>query len=127
MRKVKFRAQAMADKKWIYGAYQSSSPDYLFDTFPKGLTAEVIIPETVGEFTGMEDINKKKMFEDDIVQNKQDDGIYKLGKIAMRYGSWVILHFDNGFTNLHWALRFQKISVIGNTFDNPEFMEITNG
>ena len=123
MRKIKFRAQAMADKTWIYGAYNSSSPDYMFDTFPKKLTAEVIIPETVGEFTEMYDANNKNIWEGDILENQNNDTIYKRSRVIKRNGSWIVTYPHGGFVSLWWALECSELRIIGNAHDNPELVE----
>lgn len=124
MRKIKFRAKDFANKEWTYGAYNSSSPDYLFDTFPKRFTAEVIVPETVGEYTEMLDTNNKNIWEDDILENQQQDNdLYKRCRVGRRNGMWVVNYRDGGFVSLWWALENCKLAIVGNAFDNPDLLE----
>ena len=127
MRKIKFRAQAFANKEWIYGAYQSSTPDKLFATYPHDLPAESIIPETVGEFTEMLDANGKNIWEDDILEDQNNDTIYKLSKVGRRNGMWIVNYYDGGFASLWWALENCKLTVAGNIFDNSKLLEIKDG
>ena len=123
MRKVKFRAQEKASKEWIYGAYQSSTPDKLFATFPHNLPFELIIPETVGEFTEMTDANGKNIWEGDILENQQNNDIYKRCSVSKRNGSWIVNYPDGGFIGLWWALKNCNFIVIGNIRNNPELVE----
>ena len=123
MRKVKFRAQEKESKEWIYGAYQSSTPDKLFATYPHDLPFEMIIPETVGEFTEMLDANNKNIWEDDILENQQQDGIYKRCRVGRRNGMWVVNYRDGGFVSLWWALENCNLAIVGNAFDNPDLLE----
>lgn len=123
MRKIKFRAKAFANKEWIYGAYQSSTPDKFFATYPHDLPVETIIPETVGEFTEMFDSNGKHIWEDDILENQQNDTIYKRCKIGRRNGMWIVNYPDGGFVSLWWALECGKLNIVGNSYDNPDLLE----
>ena len=120
MRKIKFRAQAKVDKCWIFGAWQSSNPTFLFDTYPNGQVSEEIIPDTVGEFTGLSDSSGRKIFEGDILKNTQNDGLYSEGKVTFYNGCWYLEYFDHGYTNLHWALKSQALHVVGNIHEKGE-------
>lgn len=77
-----------------------------------------VIPETVGEFTGVTDKNDKKLFEGDIVNNLGDvkayvivfiDGVYRLCNSNHQYS--YSIHNSRGY-----------LTVIGNIVDNPELM-----
>ena len=124
MRKIKFRAQAASSKEWIYGAYHSSNPNCLFDTFPKGLASEQIIPESVGEFTEMLDANGKNIWECDVLENQQQDNdLYKRCRVGRRNGMWIVNYRDGGFVSLWWALETCKLAIVGNAYDNPDLLE----
>ncbi len=94
-----------------------------------------VIPETVGEYTGLPDKNGKKIFEDDIV--RADDYIFsiKYGKCggtpnAETYGYMgFYLEAVSEGTKIcaKYGLRddmcyFTDIQVIGNIHDNPELL-----
>lgn len=69
-----------------------------------------VIPETVGQFTGLTDKNGKKIFEGDIVYN----GVFK-AQIELINGHFSPFGSDTFFAD--------ECEVIGNIYDNPELLE----
>lgn len=69
MREILFRGKMLGTKKWIYGDLLQTSICEIFykntndskDTFAR------VIPETVGQYTGLTDRDGVKIFEGDIV------------------------------------------------------------
>ena len=76
-----------------------------------------VIPETVGQYTGLTDKNGKKIFEGDIV------------KVSNKFIDYVV--FDCGCFNMERQVMnyeftyqdFKNIEVIGNIYDNPELLK----
>lgn len=84
-----------------------------------GTDWEVIL-ETVGQFTGELDFNAKKIFEGDIIQNK-DRYVYSSqhkAVVKFEYGKF----YGEGWCDFDPVL-FHLCEVIGNVFDNPELLE----
>lgn len=95
-----------------------------------------VIPETVGEYTGLTDKNGNKIFEGDIVETDGYIFVVKFGKCGGvanndNYG-YMGFYFD-GFDKITkdcigYGLRndicyFTEREVIGNIHDNPELLK----
>ena len=85
-----------------------------------------VIPETVGQFTGMTDKNGKKIFEGDIVAGAVNWlERMKNGFVAFKDGSFGLIWYRgeveqfNPFTSMCNV----EYEVIGNIHDNPELLK----
>lgn len=99
-----------------------------------------VLPETVGQYTGLTDKNSKKIFEGDIVKDKSlpivcGIGVIEFGNYEMRMDSSLInddYSYHIGFY-VKWigivdyrkdlAFWHNKVEVIGNIHDNPELLK----
>ena len=110
MRKIKFRGRDR-DGKWYFGNLKLREDDPTW----AAVAAWVVDPETVGEFTGLQDINGVDIYEGDIIQDKNFDG-------AMGF----VEYQEDGFfigDPLSWILENSPCQVIGNIHDNPDLLE----
>lgn len=86
MRTILFRGKRIDNGQWIVGNYIRKNKSQCVDpTFwcaliqDMALSAYEVIPETVGQFTGLTDKNGTMIFEDDIIlfkQNEKDPGVH---------------------------------------------------
>ena len=145
MRKILFRGKRTDNGEWVCGYYVLRKRPYFKD---KGANFEHIIcdnlviddfndkqfvdtipiiysvdPETVGQYTGLTDMNGNKIFEGDIVISNYIDyederGVVQwdsdIAKFIITFSTFTI-DFDNVYG--------RELEIVGNIYDNPEMME----
>lgn len=129
MREILFRGKRIDNGEWIKGDLIENQGDhYIYEasdvtTFACGCTTEVsvycnqVIPETVGQFTGLTDKNGKRIFEGDIVRKPE---LYMNAVGVIRYGGTHFRCSCKEYPDLGiWTLD----EVIGNIHDNPELLK----
>ena len=134
MREILFRGKTLKDE-WVYGNYcgaeylTGNGIEHLIIEVPKNGRSAKVIPETVGQYTGLTDKNGKKIFEGDIVVCSQEingnfiDRHIEIGYVEMKHGAFG-LHRKQGYYRpfKDW-LEDYEYEVIGNIHDNPELLK----
>ena len=119
----------IADERWFilitdniqtYSFTCLKDGEYIFGKFIE------VIPESIGQYTGLTDKNGKKIFEGDIVKDEQAQ---MLGKVVYATAAdgfdgmagFMVDDIDDGLQNYNgfWHL----VEGIGNIHDNPELLE----
>lgn len=131
MRDIEFRGKLEECKgEWIYGYYVYTHDRHriIFEDKEGYYCEEEVVPETVGQFTGLKDKNGTKIYEGDIV--KIDNGFHKIetGQVewincqANYLITWTEIGCkcsetfgNNEFTKDHFE-------VIGNIYKNSELL-----
>lgn len=114
------------DGEWYYGHLIYDGSDYQIVDPKYGSCKITVIPETVGQYTGLEDKNGKSIFEGDIVagsliwQEKRKNGLveFKDGSFGLTWYRGGIEQF-NAFTSMCNV----EYEVVGNIHDNPELLK----
>lgn len=134
MREIVFRGKKKGDGKWIQGLlfaniFKNPVIRY-FKEFPFQNCLPLqkdyeVLPETVGQYTGLTDKNGRKIFENDIVivttiniDEEDGYGIIVWDEDAARYIIEllsIVIDFDNVYGH--------EVEVIGNIHDNPELLK----
>ena len=136
MREILFRGKDVDRKEWVYGGY-SLYPHTRFPCKPTIYEVDAgcwhpveVIPETVGQYTGLTDENGRKIFEGDIVDVGEHDvmvnGLYRVIFDTVNH-CWGLErdpeyhHSYFTFSELNGFAEFSE--VVGNAHDNPELLE----
>ena len=157
-REIKFRGKIIPDGRWVYGYYVvmenetktvtrhaimellDKDNQYIKDGETYYISMSVIEAETVGQFTGLHDINGKEIYEGDIIQR-----VYRIeegrGKnkhevlrpvsndrpkvISFRMGAFGYVNCEEReCVEEEWLpLLDEECEVLGNIFDNPELLK----
>lgn len=151
-REIKFRAKALKQDTWCYGSYfkhikRQVSPigDSLKDedvehlmisdgfadwNMPRAITATLVNPNTVGQYTGERDIGGKEIYEGDIIEfNDVEYSDSPSQKFTVRSGEDFhrdccylqnINEYIDQYIKDNGEYPDDSIQVIGNIYDNPE-------
>jgi uncharacterized phage protein (TIGR01671 family) len=127
VREIEFRGKTIKEKEWIYGGYSHHIKDerVFITTMTTDHISDIgwhreVLPETVGQYTGLKDQDRVKIFEGDIV--KGYSGIFK---VCFVLGKFVLADIEYPNANLQLLETLVSfVKVIGNIHDNPELMEV---
>ena len=141
MREILFRGKRKDTEKWVQGhlhkmdGYGTGYTEYgiqVQDISTSRPWSVLVLPETVGQYTGSTDKNGKKLFEGDIGRYKQTDGAKENGKPIICTGvvlynektaSFAVKSKDEQGRKYFDYFPIKDFEVIGNIHDNPEIME----
>ena len=128
MRTVKFRGKDIGTGKWVEGCLLQINNHYeigwqeasTYET-EGGWEQYEVQSDTIGQFTGLTDINGNEIYEGDIVQC--GEFVYEVG-YANRFASFVLLRKQDMFAHYFGeAMEANECEVIGNIHDNPELLK----
>ena len=134
-REIKFRGKRIDTGEWVYGyyayhkdygkgrdthriyeVYAESDPETFFTTFYE------VDPDTVGQYTGFKDRNRKEIYKGDLL--KSGDIIFEVW--WSDDNACYMLDMVNPFKEMAARmsdLDIASMEVIGNRWDNPELLE----
>lgn len=133
MREILFRGNRKDNGEWVYGNYavtdNNEKQHFIFQN--KAFEFEVV-PETVGQYTGITDDNGKKIFEGDILGVTNDDPDYDyITKVYLDCDTLCVdvQGQDYDYTSIGFAIEIwddecDQVEIIGNIYDNPELLEV---
>jgi uncharacterized phage protein (TIGR01671 family) len=142
MRTIKFRGKSINKGEWLFGdlVHDNIGGSYIFPIEAENLYKEnAVIPETVGQYTGLQDKNGVEIYEGDIVKTEEiggyclkdvgvvryfEDGCY-FGIEAPNYSTKLRftneeIKINDGYCTIRFTMEYE---VIGNIHDNPELLK----
>ena len=120
IREVIFRGKRTDNGEWI-----TDSETYIRDgdgiwLSDENLNVVTVLPETVGQFTGLTDKNGVKIFEGDIL-TIENEGVYAAIKYNESNAAFYVEDEDHeDYLGEAWET---DVVIIGNIHDNPELLQ----
>lgn len=130
MREIKFRGRH--PRRWAYGIpviYDEVSHDVtaiIDERDPESTIIKSIRvnPETIGQYTGMKDMNGKEIYEGDIVRFYDDVEDRLIRGSVSYHNDWCSFNVDvPGLGDPVGLAKHWQYEVIGNIHDNPELLK----
>lgn len=142
MREILFRGAQKVDGSkslyWHEGSLVIEKDDYTAEVeyyIQNESGSFLVIPETVGQYTGLTDKNGNKIFEGDILRYYDDEiqivewnkdfsnlMLHTYCKYERKKGRKVVIENSDGWNWIH-DYPLNKMSIIGNIYDNPELLK----
>lgn len=126
MREILFRGKDADSGLWCYGdlTFSRDRKPYIRFWGHNGYLVREVMPETVGQFTGFVDKNKKRIFEDDILAStyEEENVVHEL---VLWYNNGWHIRWKQAEPDVIWQQDMDRYSeIVGNLWDNPELLEV---
>ena len=132
-REILFRGKSIGTGEWLYGYlfnYGLTAPSNVPcisvcvpKSWKEAYNLYVVYPDTIGQYTGLKDKNRKKIFEGDIIESNDYRHIVMYNEDLGGFCSSNVKYpEDLCGINQQWINECSKL-VIGNVIDNPEIVK----
>ena len=125
MREILFRAKTLNNKEWVEGFYVNRNNIEHLMYIPKGYDEIKTIPincGTLGQYTGLEDKNGKRIFEGDIV--KYVDTFHLVVFERRNNSAYFGVVFPSETWPFGYSVDLKQVAIIGNIYENPELWKV---
>ena len=126
MREILFRGKHK-NGFWCYGNLNINSQGVTIITPDETALGKygAVIPETVGQYTGLTDKNGKKIFEGDIIKDHSFT-VDNFSKVVYdtENAQFILADCDEICDTMEeWERYREDYEIVGNVYDNPELVE----
>lgn len=124
MREIKFRGKRIDNNEWVYGYLQKQAVEgeEYYITWPCTElinNCRVVIPKTIGQFTGLYDKNNTPIYEGDILENTAVNFKFVVKFIKTKWVLQKIEYLEDCLDMYDFFHRIPTMfEVIGNIYDN---------
>lgn len=126
MREILFRGKGNpdyneGDGSWFEGylTYNDGNYQIVDKNFFKN---HIVIKETIGQYTGLNDKNGKKIYEGDIIDfEDRKDCNYGVIKYSAEFTEFYFEH-DGCYDSLGFCYHNYDLEIVGNIYDNPDLI-----
>lgn len=130
MREILFRGQRIDNGEWVEGYYAVIETPLSKDGKPEkhlicngtNVFNYEVSPETIGQYTGLQDKNGKKVFEGDILPIYEQGEEYNY-KVIYNGDCFMLAMLDSEQGSYPLSIKNTISEVIGNIHDNPELLK----
>ena len=134
MREMLFRGKSLKDNEWTEGYYcrygwTGKEKDYIIPEYASALYGVEVDSNTIGQYTGLNDSNGRKIFEGDVIQDGNCDYNKYVVEYSTERGGFLPFAHGDGCGCCETATLYDSTchTVIGNIYDNPELTELIGG
>ena len=133
MREIKFRGKTVDTGNWVYGSYQADvmligKHTIIYSDYDGYYCEEEVIPETIGQYTGLNDRNGKEIYEGDILKLvlvDWSDVPEDIFTVSSEQFVEDVCYLKSIIANaIEVESQTDCIEVIGNIYDNPELLGV---